>query len=87
MKTIFKYPVELTDYFQIQMPDCAEVLSVQVQNGRPYIWALVEMDYAPRNYNFRLAGTGHPIEEDNLKFIGTFQIASGTLVFHLFLDD
>lgn len=36
--------------------------------------------------NFRLAGTGHRIEEEQekLSFIGTFQLYGGSFIGHLF---
>jgi len=85
MKKIYKYPVEVADVQTILLPIGAQILSVQEQKGKPYIWAIVnpETDSEPRR--FRLYGTGHNIETDNvLKYIGTFQLLCGRLVFHLF---
>jgi len=35
---------------------------------------------------FRVAGTGHPISQpiEALQHIGTFQLANGSLIFHVF---
>lgn len=85
MKKIYKYPVEVADVQTILLPLGAQILTVQEQNGQPYIWAIVnpETDSEPRR--FRLYGTGYNIETDNvLKYIGTFQLLCGRLVFHLF---
>lgn len=38
-----------------------------------------------RPVRFRLAGTGHPIAEADLRYVGTFQLADGALVFHVFI--
>lgn len=58
---------------------------VEVQDGSPYIWACVNPSAKSEPRQFRLYGTGHPIEEDCLlKFIGTFQLFGGRLVYHLF---
>lgn len=85
MKSVYKYPVSSDDYFQLDMPYGAEILSVQVQQGNPYIWALVDKkEDLMVTRKFRLARTGHPISETNLSFIGTFQLDDGYLVFHLF---
>lgn len=85
MKTVWKYPVELKDYFEVDMPEGAEILSVEMQGTSPCMWALVRANETPTERRlFRLAGTGHPInEQENLKFIGTF-FMRGVLVFHLF---
>jgi hypothetical protein len=87
MKTIWKFPLEITDRPNIPMPGGAEVLSVQVQNGNPCIWAIVNPESPPAARQFRILGTGHPIENLSLStdiFIGTFQLPSYGLVFHLF---
>lgn len=84
MKKVFKYTIEPDDYVTLQLPLDAEVLSVQEQNGHPQMWALVDPRKATESRTFRLAGTGHEIEDDNPKFIGTFQMKELGLVFHLF---
>lgn len=73
------------DVQTIDLPHGAQVLSVQVQDGSPYIWACVNPSAKSEPRQFRLYGTGHPIEGDCLlKFIGTFQLFGGRLVYHLF---
>jgi len=84
---VFKYPVFLTDRFAVDMPEAATILDVQVQQGQAVMWALVDPDAPNSRRLFRLAGTGHPIDADErwcLAYIGTFQLAEGSLVFHLF---
>ena len=86
MVKIFKYPVSITDSFTLDMPKGADILSFQIQEGNPYIWALVNPEAEIEKRTFRLAGTGHPIEELplDLFFIGTVQMVGGNLVWHLF---
>lgn len=86
-KTIYKYDIKIDDKFEIQLPIGAEILSVQIQYGDPKMWVLVDpaAPIAPRV--FEVFGTGHPIHYDmgiDRRFIGTFQIQDGRLVFHLF---
>lgn len=83
MKRIYKYPVRIDDVQTIDLPQGAQVLSVQVQDGSPYIWACVNPSAVSEPRQFHLYGTGHPIE-DLLRFIGTFQLFGGRLVYHLF---
>jgi hypothetical protein len=92
MNKIFKYQLEVTDNQVIQMPENAEILTVQVQNidlkQVPCLWARVNPDYIKRPYKIRTIGTGHPIEDDfNGKYLGTYQLTelSEILVFHVFL--
>jgi hypothetical protein len=82
--TIWTYPFDVTDEFEQLMPAGAKVLSVQVQNGQPCMWALVDAAERDEVRKFRVVGTGHPIENSHaLQFVGTFQIHGGMLVFHL----
>ena len=86
MKVIYKYTVEAIREFEVIMPDEAKILTVQVQNDLPQIWALVDPENKPFSYQFRVVGTGHELPDDFIgRYIGTFQLALGSLVFHLFL--
>ncbi len=82
-KTIWKYPVTAGRWTQI-MPVDAEILSVQVQHKEVQMWVLVDPDAITEAREFDVYGTGHLIPESSGKFIGTFQIEGGALVFHLF---
>lgn len=82
--TIWKYSFDVADEFTIRMPAGALVLSVQVQNGQPCMWAQVHEGMALRTYHFRAFGTGHPIPDEPLQFMGTIQTHGGMLVFHVF---
>jgi hypothetical protein len=86
MKTIWKFPIEVTDFQVIKMPDDAQILAVQTQHERPCLWAIVD-DVAALNSQVRtieVFGTGHPMDEMPRQYIGTFQIRGGSLVFHVF---
>ncbi len=83
---IFKYEIPVEDYIELEMPEGAMILSVQSQFDKPCIWALVNSGLPKEKRKFRMIGTGHMITETlkELKFIGTFQLMKGALVFHLF---
>lgn len=99
MKTIHKFPIEITDEQVVQMPAGARVLTAQVQpvpgdldstlGGPVCLWALVENDNAmvPRRVSVR--GTGHPMADkrgagpDAEDYVGTVQ--GNGLVFHVFV--
>lgn len=82
MKTIYKYQLEVTGQQTITMPVGSEVLSIQVQYGVPCIWAKVDTGNEVGDRTFVTFGTGHPLPENNLEFIGTYQ--TGQFVFHVF---
>lgn len=75
------------------MPGGAEILCVQTQNNQacnkqtPCIWAKVDTDNAPEQREFDVIGTGHAISEMEYhehKYIDTFQLSGGALIFHVF---
>lgn len=84
-KEIWKYEIS-ADQTIIEMPKDAEILSVQVQHEVPRIWALVDPENPIEERVIEIFGTGHkiPCEGISRKFIGTFQLYGGSLVFHLF---
>lgn len=85
MKTIWKFAVPVKDAFELDLPEGAEILTVQIQRGEPQLWALVD-PYAPKvRRKFRVIGTGHPIEDaGDLFWVATIQLHEGSLVFHIF---
>ena len=87
MQTIYKYSIPINDFFNIELPASAKILTVQIQNNTPCIWALTSTDESTVNRQFMLRGTGHPIADDDVerfKYVGTFQLHDGQIVFHLF---
>jgi hypothetical protein len=84
MRAIWKFPVSVRERFTVEMPRGAEVLSVQVQHGEPVMWALLDPKAQNETRTFAVHGTGHEFYDDGYAYIGTFQIAGGALVFHLF---
>lgn len=83
MKRIFKYEIEVKDQITLLMPKNAEIISIQVQRWKPYLWALIDVDETKTERYFYLFGTGMEVK-DGLKYIGSFQMYDGDLVFHLF---
>lgn len=87
MKRVYKYPLpKLGDWISMQMPLGAEPLCVQMQNGHPCIWARVDVGAPPTTHHFRIAGTGHNLGSNVGRYLGTFQMHDGALVFHVFTE-
>ena len=84
MRTIYKYPIEIQDEFRIVMPTDSEPLHVGMQGDRPYLWVLVNPMNECIQHQFYLMGTGHIRKVSQATYVGTFQMAEGRLVFHLF---
>ncbi|HOH62242.1 MAG TPA: hypothetical protein PK698_07230 [Bacilli bacterium] len=82
--------MDIDDKVTITMPKNAEILSVQVQQGGPVMWAIVNPEEEKVERHFEMFGTGHQIPEDgiNRKYISTIQVTPNIvlppLCFHVF---
>lgn len=84
MKTIHKFPLEITDHIEILMPEGAEFLAVAEQHGRAYIWCKVDSGHPKKRIHFELRGTGASFDGTEDIFLDTFQMYNGNMVWHLF---
>ena len=85
MNTIWKYQLEICDEQYLQIPSGAKILTVQIQQETVQLWACVDLDLTPVLRQIRIHGTGHNVpNHDKLKYISTFQLQDGNLVFHVF---
>lgn len=83
MKTIWKFPLRVDDAQTFDMPQGAEVLSVQLQRGQPCAWAIVDDSKPLSPVTIQMRGTWHPLGSVG-KHVGTFQLHGGDIVFHAF---
>jgi hypothetical protein len=84
-RTIWKYPLELKDEQILQLPSRSKILTVQIQNGKLQLWALVNPELPKKQKYIYIYGTGHKISNANqLEYISTIQIKDGSLIFHIF---
>jgi hypothetical protein len=81
---VYKYELPMGDYAELELPINAEILTAQLQHNSLFIWAKVEPDAPTTRRKLRIAGTGHELAEDNLRYISTFFPYGGNLVFHVF---
>jgi hypothetical protein len=81
---VYKYSIK-PGTSALTLPSGAEILTVQVQRGEPQLWALVDPDAPPVSRGLIVVGTGQQFSVDKpLKYIATFQLEQGALVFHAF---
>ena len=80
MKTIYKYPLHSKDCI-LQLPKGAEILTVQLQNENPTLWALVNPMTVTEERHICIVGTGWDVE-DTMKYITTYM--DGYFVWHAF---
>jgi hypothetical protein len=86
METIYKYQIVTADRFKVQTPRLVRWLCVHNQHDSPMIWAVVDTDGPAENHFLLVRGTGHPFTGEEGKYLGTFQMADGSLVFHVFAE-
>ncbi len=86
-RIIYKYKLEIADVQQILMPKGADILTIQVQNGTPCLWAMVDPDAAETEQRtFGMLATGHSTMPNGIEnvYLGTIQLHGGVLVYHCF---
>ena len=83
MKTIWKCTLAPDSRQTVTLPRGAELLTVQVQFDLVQLWAVVDSSQPVETRYIHIVGTGHPIGFAG-KYIGTFQLDGGALVFHVF---
>ncbi len=85
MKAIWKYELKPTDDQNIEMPDGAEILTMQCQGETPCLWVLVDPTKRKKIRRFEIFGTGHTMDVLSVStYVGTYQLKDGQLVFHVF---
>ncbi len=85
MKTVWKAVLNWpADEHVVIFPQGAELLTVQMQGDNLCIWARVDPSAPVADYTIRTCGTGHPLADDVGKYLGSFQLHGGALVFHAF---
>ena len=87
MRTIWKFPIDIANTQTVMMPKGTDILTVQMHNEKPAIWAIVETDAPMEPRTIVTYGTGHLMPgktEMPNKYLGTIQAYSGMLVLHLF---
>jgi hypothetical protein len=80
VRHIYKYI--LND--KIEMPEGAQILSVQVQQNIPVLWAMVDPEAPKRDYYFDILPTGVVTNHKKLDYIGTIQTHGGSIILHVF---
>lgn len=84
---IYKYELQVTGNQNIMLPIGSKILTVQNQNEKACLWALVDPNNETEGRHIEIFGTGHPVLSDmgtDRVYISTFQMHGGQLVFHAF---
>lgn len=84
---IWKQVLEIKDSQVISLPRGAQIMSVQFQKGILCLWFLAnEYQEKVNRRHILIVGTGHPLPDTIMRYIGTVQepLNSEVLVWHLF---
>ena len=80
---IFKYPLKIEDEQIIKIPLGYRILTVQVKDNVPCLWALVDDEEIHIvRCKIKTVGTGCSFDVNPWWYIGTYQL--NQLVFHVF---
>jgi hypothetical protein len=83
MITIHKYQFEIADSIEIEMPIHSDILSIQLQNNKPTMWAKIDTSLQMAKRIFLVFGTGHEMSSVfDYRHIGTLQVNGH--VWHIF---
>ena len=88
MKSIYKYPINIhKEDFGVDGP-ITKILTVQMQHGKPYVWAEVDTDAPIRHFAVFPIGTGWNLGEINnfekATYLNTIQEFDGDLIWHMY---
>jgi len=84
MQAIWKFPLEVTDSWRVEMPAGADVLTVQTQRDKPFLWAIVDTEEEVVVRTFATYGTGHEHFSISGQYVGTYKLENDFFVFHVF---
>ena len=85
MQVIYKYPLHVSfNPTKLTLPTYHEVLDIQLQNGEPVMWCVVNPECSETvDVTITVVGTGWEIEEDIGVYLRSWQAEDG-YVYHAF---
>jgi hypothetical protein len=84
-QVVHKFPLYSFGHNEVPLPEGAQVLTVQMQDDVPTLWALCHPSSPVRYRKFTVVGTGQAFAQpvQPLTYVGTVQTTSG-LAWHIF---
>jgi hypothetical protein len=86
---IYKYPVPDKSSIDLDLPLGAKILSVEEEDNKIVLYAMVIPQLSLKIINMRVIETGAAIDfsPNEYKFIGTVKLDGGKLMLHVFYKD
>jgi len=83
MRTIYKYPLALTDHQSVETKTGAKFIHVGLDpHGVPCLWMLVDPQESPSTWQIWIVGTGNPMPPGDMPHLGSF--TQGPFMWHVF---
>jgi hypothetical protein len=87
MDTIYKFPFEITDMQEIEMPMAAQIIHVGLDpSGTPCLWAEVDPTAPATHRKIAVIGTGNPLDfghdYTSARHLGS--LVQGPFVWHVY---
>jgi len=84
-RSIWKYDIIITDSVQnIEMPGDSTILHLGSQKGNICMWVMVNKEVEMATRHFKVYGTGHPLDDRIMYYVGTVIDESLNLVWHVY---
>ena len=90
MRTIWKYPLQVTDEQGVHMPRGAKAMLVGFQGDELCMWVMVDPMQLRETRTIRIYGTGHNIpysDRANMDYVGTAIDPVNPFVWHVFIKE
>lgn len=84
MRTIFKFPLQLTVEQHLEVHGDFKFLCAQMQNRLITLWAEVDASRPKRRVTVFIVGTGREVPCNAKHYLGTVQ--DGAYVWHVYVD-
>jgi len=83
---IYKYELSFENRTFVRMPEKSEIMDIQIQDGKPVMWAMVETDSKEIvvRINSLFTGQGMQLESTRNEYLATIQHEG--LVYHFFMN-
>lgn len=81
---IWKAKLQIRDRQNIEVPAGATILTSQIQKDELVLWYQCIENSAKVLRKIAIYGTGNPMPSNPGKYISTFQMKNGDLVFHVY---
>lgn len=88
MKSIWKYPLHLTDSQYFEIPAGAKPLCIHLQKGTPTVWFEVNLANSKKSREILIIGTGRMISQiERFTYLGSFLTNEDDFVWHVYVEN